>query len=174
MRRSASVGKLHPTTRMESAMTDKKWAYEDLEIGWVFELGPKTVTVDEVVEFAREFDSQPMHIEEAAGKAGLLGSLSASGWHTCSIYMRLVCDAFLLQSTSEGSPGIEYVRWKKPVHPDDVLTGSATITTKRRSKSRPDLGFANCRGKLENQRGEIVLELENIGMFLLRHPEAVA
>jgi acyl dehydratase len=159
---------------MEQMMTDKKWAYEDLEVGLVLGLGSKTVTSDEIVEFAREFDPQPMHLDEAAGKAGILGGLSASGWHTCSIYMRLICDAFILQSTSEGSPGIEYVRWKKPVRPGDVLTGHATITTKRRSKSRPDLGFANCRGELQNQRGEIVLEVENTGMFLLRHPEAVA
>jgi acyl dehydratase len=115
-----------------------------------------------------------MHLDEAAGKTGILGGLSASGWHTCSIYMRMVCEAFILQSTSEGSPGIDYVRWKKPVRPGDVLTGRATITTKRRSKSRPDIGFANCRGELENQRGEIVLELENTGMFRLRNPEATA
>jgi acyl dehydratase len=88
--------------------------------------------------------------------------------------MRMVCDAFILQSTSEGAPGLEYVRWKKPVRPGDVLTGRATITTKRRSKSRPTIGFANCRGELENQKGEIVLELENTGMFRLRHPEATA
>jgi acyl dehydratase len=155
-------------------MTDKKWAFEDLEIGLVLELGSKTVTVEEIVEFAREFDPQPMHLDEAAGKAGILGGLSASGWHTCSIYMRLVCDAFILQSTSEGAPGLEYVRWKKPVRPGDVLTGRAAITTKRRSKSRPNIGFANCRGELENQKGEIVLEVENIGMFRLRHPEAAA
>jgi acyl dehydratase len=155
-------------------MTDKKWAFEDLEIGLVLDLGSKTVTADEIVEFAREFDPQPMHLDEAAGKAGILGGLSASGWHTCSIYMRLVCDAFILQSTSEGAPGLEYVRWKKPVRPGDVLTGRAAIMTKRRSKSRPNIGFANCRGELENQKGEIVLEVENTGMFRLRHPEAAA
>ena len=87
-------------------MTDKKWAYEDLEIGLVLDLGSKTVTAEEIVEFAREFDPQPMHLDEAAGKAGILGGLSASGWHTCSIYMRMVCDAFILQSTSEGAPGM--------------------------------------------------------------------
>jgi acyl dehydratase len=155
-------------------MTDKKWAYEDLEIGQVLDLGTKTVAADEIIAFAREFDPQPMHLDEAAGKASILGRLSASGWHTCSIYMRMVCDAFILQSTSEGSPGIDYVRWKKPVHTGDTLTGRATITTKRRSKSRPDLGFANCRGELENQHGEIVLELENVGMFRLRNPEMAA
>jgi len=155
-------------------MTDKKWAYENLEVGLVLYLGSKKVTAEEIVAFARGFDPQPMHLDEAAGKAGILGGLSASGWHTCSIYMRMICDAFILQSTSEGSPGIDYVRWKKPVHPGDVLTGRATITTKRQSKSRPDIGFANCRGELENQRGETVLELENTGMFRLRHPEVTA
>ena len=86
-------------------MTDKKWAYENLEVGLVLDLGSKKVTAEEIVEFAREFDPQPMHLDKAAGKAGILGDLSASGWHTCSIYMRMICDAFILQSTSEGSPG---------------------------------------------------------------------
>jgi acyl dehydratase len=159
---------------MGSSMTDKKWAYEDLEVDRILDLGTKTVTAEEIIGFAREFDPQPMHMDEAAGEAGILDGLSASGWHTCSIYMRMICDAFILQSTSQGSPGIEYVRWKKPVHPGDTLTGRSTITSKRRSKSRPDLGFATCRGELENQKGEIVLELENTGMFLLRNPEAAA
>jgi acyl dehydratase len=153
-------------------MDDKKWAYEDLHVGDILELGSKTVGAAEIVEFAREFDPQPMHLDQKAGEAGLLGGLSASGWHTCSIYMRMVCDAFVLQSTSQGSPGIEYVRWKKPVHPGDVLKGQVTITATRRSKSRPDLGFATCRGELRNQRDELVMELENTGMFLLRRPEA--
>lgn len=155
-------------------MTDKQWAYEDLQVDQVLDLGKRTVSASEIVEFAREFDPQPMHLDEAAGNASILGGLSASGWHTCSIYMRMVCDAFILQSTSEGAPGIEYVRWKKPVHPGDTLAGRATITAKRRSKSRPDLGFATCRGELRNQRGETVLELENTGMFRLRYPEVPA
>ena len=153
-------------------MSKRHW--EDFKPGTVASYGPRLVTREEIVAFAAEFDPQPMHLDEAAGKAGILGGLSASGWHTCSIYMRMICDAFILQSTSEGSPGIDYVRWKKPVLSGDVLTGRVTITTRRQSKSRPDIGFANCRGELKNQKGEIVLELENTGMFRLRHPETTA
>lgn len=152
-------------------MNEKRWAYEDLRVGDVLELGSKTVSAEEIIEFAQQFDPQPMHLDQAAGEAGILGGLAASGWHTCSMYMRMMCDAFVLQSTSQGSPGMEYVRWKKPVHAGDTLTGRVSVVATRRSKSRSDLGFATCRGELKNQRGEMVLELENTGMFLLRHPE---
>ncbi len=155
-------------------MNEKLWAYEDLRVGDVLDLGSKTVSAEEIIEFAGEFDPQPMHLDPAAGNAGILGGLSASGWHTCSMFMRMMCDAFVLKSTSQGSPGIEYVRWKKPVHAGDTLTGSLGIVAMRRSKSRANLGFATCRGELTNQRGETVLELENTGMFLLRDPEIAA
>jgi len=149
-------------------MTAKKWAYEDFEEGASITLGSKLVTAEEIIEFASEFDAQPMHLDEEAGKASILGGLSASGWHTCSMFMRMMCDGFLLESTSQGSPGLEYVRWKKPVLAGDTLTGRSTILAKRTSKSRPGLGFVTVKSDLTNQRGEIVLELENTGMFLTR------
>ncbi len=149
-------------------MTGRKWAFEDFEIGTTVGLGSKTVTAEEIVAFAREFDAQPMHLDAEAGKASILGGLAASGWHSCCIFMRMMCDAFLLDSTSQGAPGVEYVRWKKPVLAGDTLTGASTVTAKRESRSRPELGFVTCRHQLSNQRGEIVLELENTGMFLKR------
>lgn len=149
-------------------MTDKKWAYEDLAEGLLIELGPKQVEAAEIIEFASEFDAQPMHLDEEAGKASILGGLSASGWHTCSMFMRMMCDAFLLDSTSQGAPGIEYARWKKPVLAGDTLTGRSTVVAKRLSKSRPELGFVTFRHELFNQKGENVFELENTGMFLAR------
>jgi acyl dehydratase len=153
-------------------MTDKKWAYEDLAEGLSIELGPKQVEAAEIIEFASEFDAQPMHLDEEAGKASILGGLSASGWHTCSMFMRMMCDAFLLDSTSQGAPGIEYARWKKPVLAGDTLTGRSTVVARRLSKSRPELGFVTVRHELFNQKGESVFELENTGMFLTREAAA--
>ncbi len=118
-------------------MTAKKWAYEDFVEGATFPLGTKAVTAEEIIEFASEFDAQPMHLDEAAGKASILGGLSASGWHTCAMFMRLICDGFLLDSTSQGSPGIDYAKWKKPVLAGDTLTARVTVLSARISKSRP-------------------------------------
>ena len=155
-------------------MAGKTWAYEDFEVGGSISLGSKLVTAEEIVEFAGEFDAQPMHMDEAAGKESILGGLSASGWHTCSMFMRLMCDGFLLDSTSQGSPGLDYVRWKKPVLAGDTLTGKSTILAKRESKSKPNLGFVTVKSELSNQRGETVLELENTGMFLTRQAAGAA
>lgn len=149
-------------------MTGKRWAFEDFAEGATIDLGQKHVTAEEIVEFASEFDAQPMHLDEEAGKASILGGLAASGWHTCCMFMRLMCDGFLLDSTSQGSPGIDYVRWRKPVLAGDTLTGKSTVTAKRASSSRPNLGLVTVRHELVNQRGEVVLELQNTGMFLKR------
>lgn len=149
-------------------MTDKKWAYEDFIEGATMEFGSKHVSGDEIIEFASEFDPQPMHLSEEAGKASILGGLSASGWHTCSMFMRLLCDALLLKSTSQGAPGIDYVKWMKPVLAGDTLTASSTVLSKRVSAKRPNLGFVTMRAQMVNQRGEQVFELQNTGMFLTR------
>jgi acyl dehydratase len=153
-------------------VTGKTWAYDDFVEGGSVDLGSKLVTAEEIVEFASEFDPQPMHLDEDAGKASILGGLSASGWHTCAMFMRMMCDAFLLDSTSQGAPGIDYVRWKRPVLAGDTLTGKSTVLAKRLSKSRPTLGFVTCRHELFNQKGEQVLELEHTGMFLKREAAA--
>lgn len=149
-------------------MTAKKWAFEDFEEGGTIELGEKAVTAAEIIEFASEFDAQPMHLDEEAGKASILGGLAASGWHTCCVFMRLMCDGFLLDSTSQGSPGLDYVRWKKPVLAGDTLTGRSTVVAKRSSKSKPGLGLVTVQSALVNQRGDVVMELQNTGMFLAR------
>lgn len=155
-------------------MTGKKWAFEDFAVGQTIEVGEKHVTAAEIVEFASQFDPQPMHLEEEAGKASILGGLSASGWHTCSMFMKMMCDAFLLDSTSQGAPGVDYVRWKKPVLAGDTLSGRSIVTAKRESASRPNLGFVTVRHEMSNQRGEVVLELQNTGMFLKRAMGAAA
>ncbi|MET2830652.1 MaoC family dehydratase [Mesorhizobium shangrilense] len=152
----------------KTSVPAKTWTYDDFIEGTKLDLGTKLVSAQEIIEFAGEFDPQPMHLDEEAGKASILGGLAASGWHTCAMFMRMWCDAFLLDSTSQGSPGIEYVKWKKPVLAGDTLTGHSTIVAKRLSKSRPQLGLITMRAELFNQRGESVFELENTGMFLTR------
>lgn len=153
-------------------MTGRTWAFEDFIEGNCIDLGTKLVAADEIVEFASEFDPQPMHLDEASGKASLLGGLSASGWHTCAIFMRLMCDAFLLDSTSQGAPGVDRIRWKKPVIAGDCLTGRTTVLAKRVSRSRPAIGLVTMRSELFNQRNEAVFELENTIMFLRREAAA--
>lgn len=149
-------------------MSAKKWAFEDFAEGMTFDLGEKHVSRQEIIEFASEFDPQPMHLNEEAGQASILGGLSASGWHTCSMLMRMMCDTFLLDSTSQGAPGIENVSWKKPVLANDTIKGACTVVSTRKSSSRPDLGFITCKYQLTNQHGETVLEMRNTGMFLSR------
>lgn len=153
-------------------MTGKTWAFEDFVEGGEIDLGAKDVTAEEIVEFAEEFDPQPMHLDEAAGKASILGGLSASGWHTCAIFMRLLCDAFLIDSTSQGAPGVDRIKWKKPVLAGDRLNGRTTVLSRRESKSRPSIGLVAFRSELFNQRGEPVFELENTLMFLKREASA--
>ncbi|UDL88712.1 MaoC family dehydratase [Mesorhizobium sp. PAMC28654] len=152
----------------KTSVPGKTWTYDDFMEGTSLDLGTKLVSAEEIIEFAGEFDAQPMHLDEEAGKASILGGLAASGWHTCAMFMRMLCDAFLLDSTSQGAPGVDYVKWKKPVLAGDMLSGKTTVLAKRVSKSRPRLGLVTMRSELFNQRGESVFEFENTCMFLTR------
>ena len=149
-------------------MADKKWAYEDWEVGALLPLGERRVTAEEIVAFAADFDPQPMHLDQESGQRSLLGGLAASGWHTCVILMRMMCDGYLLDSTSQGAPGVDEVRWKQPVLAGDTLKGQTTIVDKRVSKSRPQLGIVVLRHELFNQRGETVLEMQHAALFKRR------
>ncbi|WEX07903.1 MaoC family dehydratase [Chelativorans sp. AA-79] len=151
-------------------MARNRLAYEDMEEGRVFDLGSRTLTAEEIIEFAGAFDAQPMHLDEEAGRRSLLGGLAASGWHTSCVFMRMMCDAFLLDSASQGSPGISEMRWRKPVLAGDTLAGSSTVLSRRRLRSRPGLGLVTFRHVVTNQRGETVIECENPILFDLRDP----
>jgi acyl dehydratase len=140
----------------DQAMTDTILTFEDFEPGRVFDLGMKTVSAEEIIEFARQFDPQPMHLDEAAGKASILGGLAASGWHTCAILMRMMCDAIVLRAASEGGPGMDVVEWKRGVLAGDTLHGTCTVLERRVSASRPSLGIISIENKLFNQRDELV------------------
>lgn len=138
-------------------MSSTQTAFEDFVPGEITTYGRYEVTKEEVIAFASEFDPQPFHLDEAAGKASLLGGLAASGWHSCAILMRLNCDAFMVGSTSMGSSGLDEVKWLKPVFPGDVLSVRREILEARPSASKPDRGIVRFRFELLNQKGEVVL-----------------
>src|SRR6185295_10224142 len=132
--------------------------WEDLLPGTVRELGSVTVTAEEIKEFAEQFDPQPFHVDELAGRRSIYGGLCASGWHTCAMAMRLTVQNFLNESASMGSPGLENLRWLKPVYPDDTLTLKHTITESRALRKRREIGLVRSRWEMFNQNGEKVLE----------------
>lgn len=137
-----------------------KYGFEDFTPGRSFPLGPKLVTAEEIIEFAEEFDPQPMHLSEEAGKASILGGLAASGWHTCGMLMRMTVDSYISHSPSQAGLGVDLVEWKKPVLAGDTLSGTTTVIEQRVSKTRPGMGVAKLRHELQNQRGEIVCIVE--------------
>jgi acyl dehydratase len=135
----------------------------------VRELGPtEPVTSAAIVEFARQFDPQAFHTDEAAAGRSSFGGLVASGWHTCGLAMRLYVDGVLRRTASLGSPGVEKVRWTRPVRPGDVLRLRVEVLEARASESKPHLGLVRSLWRMTNQAGEIVLEMEGWGMFRRR------
>lgn len=146
--------------------------FEDFIPGEVKTFGSHTVTEEEIVAFAREFDPQPMHLDAAAGAASILGGLAASGWHTCAIMMRLICDGFLLRTASMGSPGITENSWLAPVRPGDTLTLRRTVMEARSSKSRPEMGLVTFRFELVRPDKASVINQVAIVMIERRNPGA--
>jgi acyl dehydratase len=146
--------------------------FEDFPPGHVAEYGPRVVTREEIVAFAAEFDPQPMHLDEAAASAGMLGGLAASGRHSCCLLMRIISDGFLLRSRFLGAPGIEEVRWLEPVRPGTALTARATVLEARPSRSRPQMGLVKFRFELIDGAGTPLLTLTVNPMFTRRSASA--
>ncbi len=146
--------------------------WEDLQPEQVLDLGSITPTREEIVAFAQQFDPQPFHLDEQAAKASVFGGLCASGWHTCSMAMRLMVTNFLQTAASLGSPGLENVKWLKPVFPNDTLRLQHRILETRPMRSRPDVGLVRTHWEMFNQHGEQVLHMEGWGMFRRRTPAA--
>jgi acyl dehydratase len=144
--------------------------WEDLQPGQVLDLGSISPTKEEILAFAQQFDPQYFHLDEEAAKASVFGGLCASGWHTCSMAMRLMVTNFLQQSTSLGSPGLENVKWLKPVFPGDILHLRHQIVESRPMRSRPEVGLVRTNWDMNNHKGEPVLHMEGWGMFRRRHP----
>ncbi|NTJ42958.1 MaoC family dehydratase [Agrobacterium larrymoorei] len=137
-----------------------QYSFEDFTPGRSFALGPKAVTAEEIIEFASEYDAQPMHLSQEAGKASILGGLAASGWHTCGMLMRMTVDSYIGKSPSQAGLGVDFIEWKRPVLAGDTLTGTSTVVEQRVSKSRPGTGIVKLRHELQNQRGETVCVAE--------------
>ena len=142
--------------------------WEDFAVGNVACYGPRTITREEILAFAAEFDPQPMHADEEAARATMLGGLVASGWHTYALSRRMMADGFILASASMGSPGVEEVRWLKPVRPGDSLTLRATVVEMRPSASRPGMGLIKFSYEMLNQADECVMTLVSTGMMARR------
>jgi acyl dehydratase len=146
----------------------KERFFQDYPKGEVFEAGDYLITREEIVEFAGRFDPQPFHLDEAAGESSVFGGLVASGWMTCSVLMRLLVDHYVSPVSSMGSPGIDELRWLKPVRPGDRLRARVTVVDKRRSSSKPDRGIIHYLQEALNQDGEVVLAMRGMGMSKCR------
>ncbi|HSP25116.1 MAG TPA: MaoC family dehydratase [Saliniramus sp.] len=145
-----------------------RYFFEDFAPGSTMSYGGIVVEKDDIVAFAREFDPQSFHTDEEAARATFVGSLIASGWHTCALQMRMIAEGFILEASSMGAPGIDSVRWVRPVRPGDRLSARHTVLEARRSSKRPEMGLVLFRFETLNQDGEVVLEQKNWIMFALR------
>jgi acyl dehydratase len=146
---------------------NERW-FDDYVPGTTSEFGPIRVDEAEVVEFGRRFDPQPFHVDAEAAAAGPFGGLIASGWHTCALMMRLLADEYLSPVSSLGSPGVDELRWLRPVRPGDELTLRTTVADARRSRSKPDRGVLTTRIELVDRAGQAVLRLVATNLVLVR------
>ena len=142
--------------------------WEDFAVGDVTELGPVTVSEEEIVEFASRYDPQPFHLDAEAGRATPFGGLIASGWHTTALFMGMFVRAVLVDSASLGSPGVEEIRWTAPVRPGDTLSGRATVTQVEPSSRNPGRGTVFTTNEVVNQDGVTVLTMKARGFFARR------
>src|SRR5438093_9575519 len=148
----------------------KKKYLEDFEVGETLELGSCRVTREEILEFARRYDPQPFHVDEAAARQSIYGGLIASGWHTTAMLMRLLVDG-MAGVNSMGSPGTDEIRWLKPVRPGDTLTARAVVLDVVPSRSKPDRGHMRAAYEVVNQKGEKVMTMISRGIYT-RRPES--
>lgn len=145
--------------------------YEDLDVGLVSRFGAYEVTREEVIEFAGKYDPQPFHLDDAAAAATYFGRLSASGWHTGAMAMAMmVANMKANPQAGLGSPGIDELRWIKPVYPGDTLSCQTEILEKRRSASRPEMGIFKSRISVFNQHDEVVMTMVSNGLVATRNP----
>ena len=141
---------------------------EDFAVGQTMEFPPRTVSEDEIVAFARDYDPQPFHLDKEAARQSLFGGLCASGWHTAGMMMRMLVDNVIGKYASMGSPGVDQLRWVKPVFPGDTLHLRGEILDVKPSRSKPDRGVVTSRYEMKNQKGETVLTMQAKGMYARR------
>jgi acyl dehydratase len=144
--------------------------FEDLPAGDVRESPTRTITREEMLAFARQYDPQPFHLDEDAARTTIYGGLIASGWLTVAVMMRLLWDTLLKDAVSLGSPGADEIRWLKPVRPGDTLRARFTVVEAIPSRSKPDRGVVKTLTEVLNQHGEVVMTMRGLGMFGRRPP----
>lgn len=147
----------------------RRYYFEDFTVGDVWEMQSPVITKEEIVEFASRFDPQYFHVDEEAARHSTYGGLIASGWHTVSICMRLICDRYLLDAMSMGSPGVSELRWLRPVRPGDSLRLRITVTEAKISRSRPDRGTVAHLWEAFNQDAELVMTMQGEGILARRN-----
>jgi acyl dehydratase len=148
--------------------------FEDFAPGEVIQLGTfPPLSEDDIISFACQWDPQPFHVDPERARDSMWGGIIASGWHTGAIAMRLLVDGLLSRCATQGSPGVDHVRFRLPVRPGDVLSGRQTILETSPSASRPRMGKIRALTELVNQRGETVVSMEGVGFYDRRHPPAV-
>jgi acyl dehydratase len=160
---------------VESATARKAAAvryFEDYAAGSVAEFGSVAVEEEEIISFARRFDPQSFHIDPETAKRSHFGGLVASGWHTASLAMRLLVEHFLSEESSMGSPGVDEIRWLKPVRPGDVLSLRVTVLEATRSRSKPDRGAVRSFTEVLNQRREVVMSMKGTSLLRCRATSA--
>jgi acyl dehydratase len=139
--------------------------FEDFKIGDVAEMGPVSVSEEEIIDFASRFDPQPFHVDPEAAKASAYGGLIASGWHTAALFMGMFVRDQLLDSASMGSPGVEEIRWTAPVRPGDTLRARSTITDVQPSSKHQNRGTVFSEHEVFNQDDVVVLRMKSRGFF---------
>jgi len=142
--------------------------FEDYLVGSVHEFGSIAVEEDEVIAFAKRFDPQIFHTDPESAKRTIFGGLIASGWHTAGLMMRLFADHFLSKTASLGSPGVDELRWNKPVRPGDELSVRVTVLKKRRSRTKPDRGVVHSFIEVMDQNRDVVMSMKAVNIFLCR------
>ncbi len=142
--------------------------FDDYSVGDVFEFGDYKVEKSELIAFAEAYDPQPFHIDENAAKETHFGGLITSGWHTCSMVMRLMVDHYVSEVAGLGSPGVDEIRWIVPVRPGDSLRVRVKVVETRASKSKPDRGIVRSEFEVFNQHDEIVMTMKSVGMMKRR------
>jgi len=147
--------------------------YEDIEVGAKQSFGRYEVTREEVTDFASRYDPQPFHLDDEAAAKTHFGRLSASGWHTCAMTMAMLVENMKSQTQAGlGSPGVDQLKWLRPVYPGDTLRCETEVIEKRRSKSRRDMGLFKSRIRVFNQDDTPVLEMTSNGLISVGDPEA--
>ena len=147
--------------------------FEDIEVGRKASFGRYEVTREEVMEFAAKYDPQPFHLDDEAAAQTHFGRLSASGWHTCAMMMAMLVENMKQhRQAGLGSPGMDNLRWTKPVYPGDTLRVESEVISKRRSASRPEMGLFKSNVRVFNQNDETVLEMTSNGLIRVRNPDA--